>query len=83
MAYDAFWGGVGIPALMIVGLMAIPYLDRNPEGEGYWFHKSRYLAIFLWTAFMTSQAVLIVIGTLFRGANWGWVWFWTETYARH
>lgn len=83
VSYDAFWGGVGIPALMVIGLMSIPYLDRNPEGEGYWFHRSRYLAIFLFTAFMTWQACLIIIGSLFRGANWQWIWPFTETFARH
>lgn len=83
VAYSAFWGGVGIPGLIVVGLALIPYLDRNPNGIGYWFHRSRYFAIFVYTAFMTSQAILIVIGSLFRGANWGWIWPWTETFARH
>jgi quinol-cytochrome oxidoreductase complex cytochrome b subunit len=83
VAYDAFWGGVGIPGLIVVGFMVIPYLDRNPEGEGYWFHRSRYMAVFLWTAFMTAQALLIIVGTYFRGANWGWIWPWFENYARH
>jgi quinol-cytochrome oxidoreductase complex cytochrome b subunit len=83
VAYDAFWGGVAIPALIVVGLLVIPYFDRNPKGEGVWFHRSRYLGIFLFTAFMTSQALLIIVGTYFRGANWQWIWPWTETYARH
>lgn len=83
VAYDAFWGGVGIPALMVVGLMLIPYLDRNPRGVGYWFHRSRWLAVSLWTLFMTWQAVMIIVGTYFRGANWGWIWPWAETFARH
>jgi quinol-cytochrome oxidoreductase complex cytochrome b subunit len=81
VAYSAFWGGVGIPTLIILGLMAIPYLDRNPHGTGRWFHRSRYWAVFLFTLFMTSQGLLIVIGTYFRGANWGWIWPWAETVA--
>lgn len=83
VAYSAFWGGVGIPALIIIGLAAIPYFDRNPHGEGVWFHRSRYLGIFFFTAFMTVQGLLVVIGTYFRGANWGWIWPWTENFARH
>lgn len=83
VAYSAFWGGVGIPTLMAVGLMAIPYLDRSPHGEGYWFHRSRYQAIFWYTLFMTVQGALCVVGTFFRGANWGWIWPWTENFARH
>ncbi len=83
VAYDAFWGGVAIPGLIVLGLMASPYLDRNPHGEGVWFHRSRYLGIFLYTAFMTTQGILVVVGTFFRGANWGWIWPWTENFARH
>ncbi|GAB4226612.1 MAG: cytochrome bc complex cytochrome b subunit [Chlamydiales bacterium] len=83
VAYDAFWGGVAIPGIMVLGLMAIPYFDRNEMGEGYWFHRSRYLAIFLWTVFMTWQGALIIVGSLFRGANWQWIWPFTENFARH
>ncbi len=32
--YDAWMAGVVLPVLIIVGLMAIPYLDRNPQGSG-------------------------------------------------
>lgn len=83
VAYDAFWGGVAVPGLMVVGIMVIPYFDRNPHGEGVWFHRSRYMAIFWWTVFMTVNAVLMIVGTFFRGANWGWIWPMTENFARH
>lgn len=83
VAYSAFWGGVGIPGLMVVGLMSIPYLDRNPYGSGVWFHRSRFQGIFWYTLFMTVQGILCIIGTWFRGANWGWIWPWTENFARH
>jgi quinol-cytochrome oxidoreductase complex cytochrome b subunit len=29
--YSAFVGGVAVPALLVVGLAAVPYIDRNPE----------------------------------------------------
>jgi hypothetical protein len=32
---------------------------------------------------MSLQGILVIIGTYFRGANWGWIWPWTETFARH
>ena len=83
VAYDAFWGGVAVPALIVLGIMVIPYIDRNPEGEGVWFHPSRYLALFLYTAFMSFQGILVIIGVYFRGANWGWIWPWTENFAKH
>ena len=63
VAYNAFWGGVAIPGLIVLGLASIPYLDRNPHGTGVWFHRSRYFAIFVYTAFMTLQAILIIVGT--------------------
>ena len=34
VAYNAFWGGVAIPLAIVLGLMSIPYLDRNPQGQG-------------------------------------------------
>ncbi|MBN4066598.1 cytochrome b N-terminal domain-containing protein [Simkania negevensis] len=83
VAFDAFWGGVAVPGLIIVGLMLIPYIDRNLKGEGIWFDKSRYLAITIYTIFMTVMGLLIVVGVYFRGANWGWIWPWTENFARH
>ena len=83
VAYNAFWGGVGIPTLIIIGLASIPYLDRNPYGEGVWFHRSRYFAIFLYTTFMTIQGLLVIVGVFFRGPNWSWIWPWTENFARH
>lgn len=83
VSYNAFWGGVAIPFLIVVGLALIPYFDRNPYGEGVWFHRTRYLAVFLYTAFMTFQGILVIIGVFFRGPNWGWIWPWTENFARH
>ena len=72
VSYDAFWGGLGIPGLVIVGLMAIPYLDRHHSGIGRWFAKSRSTAIFLFTVlFVIPTIALIIIGTYFRGPNWG------------
>ncbi|MDA8773817.1 cytochrome b N-terminal domain-containing protein [Chlamydiia bacterium] len=83
VAYSAFWGGVAIPALMVLGLALIPYFDRNPRGVGIWFHHSRYYAIFFYTLFMLVQYLLIIIGTYFRGANWNFIWPWTDNFATH
>ncbi len=74
VAYDAFWGGLGIPGLVVIGLMAIPYLDRHHSGIGRWFAKSRRTACALWTLYVIAVIVLIIIGTYFRGPNWSWYW---------
>ena len=72
VSYDAFWGGLGIPGLVIVGLMAIPYLDRHHAGVGRWFAKSRSTAIIAFTLiFVIPTIALIIIGVYFRGPNWG------------
>ena len=69
--FDPWYAGVVLPTLIVVGLMAIPYLDTNPRGNGYYTLKERGFAItvFLY-GFIIFWIVLIVIGTFLRGANW-------------
>lgn len=37
VSFSAFTGGIGIPALCVIGLGLIPFLDREKEGTGEWF----------------------------------------------
>lgn len=37
VSFSAFMGGIGIPAIVVLGLGLIPYLDREEEGSGLWF----------------------------------------------
>jgi quinol-cytochrome oxidoreductase complex cytochrome b subunit len=37
VAFSAFMGGIGIPAIVLIGLGLIPYLDREQDGTGVWF----------------------------------------------
>jgi hypothetical protein len=37
VSHSAFMGGIGIPAIVLIGLALIPYLDRENEGTGEWF----------------------------------------------
>jgi hypothetical protein len=37
VSHSAFMGGIGIPAIVLIGLGLIPYLDREKEGTGVWF----------------------------------------------
>jgi quinol-cytochrome oxidoreductase complex cytochrome b subunit len=76
VSYSAFWGGVGIPALFVLGLLLVPYLDRSPKGAGVWFSRHRLLANTLFLLFLLTNLVLIVIGTFFRGPNWSLVTPW-------
>src|SRR5215469_13711641 len=73
--FDPWIAGVVMPTLIIVGLMAIPYIDANPLGNGYYTYKQRKFAI--WTfciGFIGLWVVMISIGTFIRGP--GWMWFW-------
>jgi hypothetical protein len=73
--FDPWIAGVVMPTLIIVGLIAIPYIDENPLGNGYYTYKQRKFAI--WTfiiGFIVLWCMMVVIGTLIRGP--GWMWFW-------
>jgi hypothetical protein len=143
VSYSAFMGGIGIPAIVMVGLALIPYLDREERGTGEWFggragrrvvlrslvvgtgaalaveafairfgwlrewfpgvpqlavtlvnpgtvltaiyaaysiwlvkrHDStRVGALGLFTCFLCGFVLLTVVGTYFRGPNWGFYW---------
>jgi hypothetical protein len=69
--YDPWMAGVVLPGLIILGLMAIPYIDTNPKGNGYFTFKERKveIAIFLF-GFLLLWTQMIVIGTFLRGPNW-------------
>ena len=69
--YDPWLAGVVFPSLIIVGLMAIPFIDPNPKGNGYYTFTERPFAIttFLF-GFIVLWVVLIILGTFLRGPNW-------------
>jgi len=69
--YDPWLAGVVFPSLIIVGLMAIPYIDKNPKGSGYYTFNERKFAIipFLF-GFLILWVTLIFLGTFLRGPGW-------------
>ncbi len=77
--FDPWIAGVILPSLCIVGLMAIPYLDINPKGNGYYTFKRRAFAVstFLF-GFLGLWIIPIVIGVFFRGPGWNLFWPWEE-----
>jgi hypothetical protein len=69
--FDPWMAGVVLPGLIIFGLMAIPYIDKNPKGNGYFTFKERKPEIILFLfGFLILWCQLIVIGTFLRGPNW-------------
>ena len=66
--------GVLVPGAIVIGLIALPYIDRNPA-----LHiRARKVAVVTFTVFLVVWVVLTLIGFAFRGPNWGWVWPWEE-----
>jgi len=75
--FDPWIAGVVIPGLIIFGLMAIPYLDINPKGNGYFTFSERKNAIIIFCfGFLMLWILLIVIGVFMRGPGWLWYWPW-------
>jgi hypothetical protein len=69
--FDPWLAGVAIPALIMVGLIAIPYIDRNPKGNGYYTLRERKgaIAVFLF-GFFVLWVANVFIGTFLRGPGW-------------
>jgi hypothetical protein len=62
---------VVFPTIIILGLMAIPYIDINPKGSGYYSFRDRNMAIFIFIfGFTILWLLLIVTGTFLRGPGW-------------
>jgi hypothetical protein len=69
--YDPWMAGVVLPTMIIVGLVALPYIDFNQKGNGYFTFAQRKFAVttFLF-GFVVLWVTLIVLGTFLRGPNW-------------
>jgi quinol-cytochrome oxidoreductase complex cytochrome b subunit len=72
VSYSAFWGGVVVPALLVLALVLLPYMDRKPQGVGRWFARERNLANLAFSVCLAGAIVFTVIGMYFRGPNWDW-----------
>jgi hypothetical protein len=74
VSYSAFTGGIGIPAIAVLGLMLVPFLDREEEDVGVWFGGPRGRCVCLATTAFTAA---IVTGMLAFTVQFGWLrnWF--------
>ncbi len=84
--FDPWIAGVVLPTLIIIGLVAIPYVDTNPKGIGYWakmkwkrlgplpiwYPQERPFAVSVFMLGVVMWFALIFIGTYCRGPNWEW-----------
>lgn len=66
--------GVTIPGIGLFALILAPYTDRNPSNKP----EDRKFAISLMTVHLMFWAVLVMIGTFFRGPGFNFVFPWRE-----
>jgi hypothetical protein len=66
--------GVTIPGMGIFGLILTPYIDRNPSAKP----EDRKLAIAIFTIFVMFWAVLVLIGSFFRGPGFNFTFPWRD-----
>ena len=72
-----------IPVLIIIWLVLIPYVDRKPKtrftslfNRIFIGGEKRRILVILFTIFIIGALISTLIGSLFRGENWGFVLPW-------
>ena len=66
--------GVTIPGIGIFGLILAPFTDKNPSHKP----EDRKFAISLFTLFLMFWAVLVIIGSFFRGEGFNFTFPWNS-----
>jgi len=66
--------GVTLPGVGVIALILAPFLDRNPSNKP----EDRKFMTGLWTVHLMFWAVLVLIGSFFRGPGFNFVLPWVE-----
>lgn len=66
--------GVAIPGVGMAGLAVAGYIDRNPSNKP----EDRKFAIAIFTFFIMFWAVLVIIGSFFRGEGFNFILPWRQ-----
>jgi hypothetical protein len=66
--------GVTIPGIGLFALILAPYIDKNPSNKP----EDRKFAISIMTVFLMFWAVLVLIGSFFRGPGFNFVYPWSD-----
>ncbi len=73
VSYSAFMGGIGIPSIVILGLMLIPFIDREEKYLGVWFSdaqgKSTTLSSTIFASIFTTLLLAFTV-------KFGWLRSW-------
>ena len=74
--FDPWYAGVVLPSIILIGLMAIPYIDNNPKGVGEYTWEARKFAIVHFMVGYAMWMIFIVVGQFMRGPSWLFFWPW-------
>jgi menaquinol-cytochrome c reductase cytochrome b/c subunit len=66
--------GVTIPGVALGVLAITPYIDKNPSNKP----SDRKFAVIMMTMFLMMWAVLVIIGSFFRGEGFNFVFPWNK-----
>lgn len=66
--------GVTLPGVALVALILAPYMDRNPSNKP----EDRKFMTSIFTVHLMFWAVLVIIGSFFRGPGFNFVFPWVE-----
>jgi menaquinol-cytochrome c reductase cytochrome b/c subunit len=66
--------GVLIPGVALILLMFAPFIDKNPSTKP----KDRKFAIAIFTIFVLMWAVLVILGSFFRGPGFNFILPWKD-----
>ncbi len=73
----AFIGGILIPGLVVLALLAVPFLDRSPaQAVGLWWARERRRVNLIFVVVVLVVLLLTVVGTYLRGPYWNIYWPW-------
>src|SRR2546425_4239530 len=70
--FPPLMAGVAFPTFVIVLMILVPFLDRNPSRRP----SERKVAIILFALYAAIVVALVIIGTFFRGHEFIWDWGW-------
>lgn len=73
VSHSAFMGGIAVPAIVLLGLALIPYLDREKRGTGDWFGGPGGLGLVVRSTLFGLGAVL-ALETI--AIQFGWIRQW-------
>ena len=80
--FDPWIAGVLLPQFIVQGLIILPYIDTNPEQQGYYSYKGRQLEFWVMSTGFLMWFVLIMVGSTMRGPSWQFYLPW-ESWLEH